>query len=309
MIERSIEPDSLRAWAKFLRQIRIFFDERNFTEVTTDHIVAAGAFEAVIDPLSVSLGAGSAELHTSPEMEMKVLLAKSELPIYQICRCFRDDPPTGVHLREFTMLEFYRPGATYVETREDMRALFRELSGQDLEMRQATVEELVRQYSGLELRQLSRRDSFARALFQLGIESTPDDDWQDLFFRLMIDRIEPNIDPAVPLLLYDYPLPIAALSRRSPSQEVAEKFEIYWKGMELCNGCTELGDAEELAVRFQNERTTRKNRGLSPHPYPSRLFESVAELPKPSSGVAVGLDRLFACLYPSFIVAEDSLRE
>ena len=111
----------VKKWAWLLKQVRAFLDERGLTEVSTSNLVQVGAFEASLDVLKVG---NFGELHTSPEIEMKRLLAETPVSIYQICKCYRDDPTnTGIHLKEFTMLEYYRVGA---DCRDLLRA-FRDL--------------------------------------------------------------------------------------------------------------------------------------------------------------------------------------
>ncbi|MEZ4750194.1 MAG: amino acid--tRNA ligase-related protein [Bdellovibrionota bacterium] len=117
------------AWSNYLRTLREFFESRGFYEVVTDHVVPAGAFEACLDTLKVEWAQGRGELHTSPEIEMKRLLAEGSGSIFQICQCFRDDPDTGVHRREFSMLEFYEVGANWEKVMELTKALITELSG------------------------------------------------------------------------------------------------------------------------------------------------------------------------------------
>src|SRR5688572_7265501 len=140
----------IKEWAAFLRKTRAFFDSRGLLEVMTDHVVPAGAFESTIDTLKVSWRGGSAELHTSPEIEMKTLIAANRLSIYQICRSFRDDPATPIHLREFTMLEYYRMNADYRALITDIKDLMNELSGKSLSFEEMTVRDAVKRYAGVD---------------------------------------------------------------------------------------------------------------------------------------------------------------
>src|SRR5436305_40370 len=95
----SDEITKIKHWAELLKATRRFFDTRGFYEVITPALVPAGAFEASLDPISAQFSLGKAQLHTSPEFEMKWLLSQTRLPIYQVCKVFRDDPPTGIHKR------------------------------------------------------------------------------------------------------------------------------------------------------------------------------------------------------------------
>ena len=148
----------LKKWATYLKQIRSFFDSRGFTEVSTDYLVPSGAFEGTIDVLHVTFAGGASELHTSPEIEMKRLLAKTQMSLYQICKCFRDDPPTGVHLREFTMLEFYRVAADYRFVLQDMKELIQQVAGTHLMFEEIRMGELFLKHLGIDFECASRRN-------------------------------------------------------------------------------------------------------------------------------------------------------
>jgi len=286
-----------KEWAYFIRQIREFFDSRGFLEVFTPSLVEAGAFENALDPLRVSSATESAELHTSPEFEMKALLSNHPEPIFQICKCFRDDPDTSIHFKEFTMLEFYRPHCTYEDTRRDMRQLLGALSSKALTFEEKTIKQLFQEITGIQLEQVKSTPDFLVKAKGIGISSlTSSDTWEDIFFRVMIEKIEPALPEDKPVIVYDYPASVSTLSQ--PKGDFwGERFEIFWKGMELCNGATELLSEELLKKRYEFESAERQKLGKAPHPFPTRLSTALKTLP-PCSGVAVGLDRLFWALKP-----------
>ncbi len=255
-------------WPVFIDQIRSFMQTEGLKEVTTPQLVEAGAFEAAIDCFKVGL----LELHTSPEIEMKWLLARDRESIFQICKVFRDDPTeTGVHLKEFTMLEYYRVGATYEKLMDDIQRLVCLLIGKTLKFQVISL----REYSSLP---------------------------SEKFFRLLVEKIEPSFDPEVPTFVTDYPLQVSALAKTDGT--VTQKFELYWKGLELCNGCTELGNIEELKKRYEIESRQRRDEGKTPHPPPNRLIRALEKGLPPSAGVAVGLDRLFWALYGRLVTVD-----
>jgi elongation factor P--(R)-beta-lysine ligase len=290
-------PSKIAAWAAFLKQLRAFFDGRGFVEVQTDHLVPAGAFEGTIDPLQVRWSAGAAELHTSPEIEMKRLLAHHRVSIYQICRCFRDDPETPVHRREFTMLECYRVGADYRAIIADLRELFETLSGKALPWEEHTVSALVLRHTGIDIAEAATAEPLRAAIERRGtLHLAADDSWADMFFRLLIEKVEPALPADRPVIVTDYPVALSPLSKAAAAGHTAERFEIYWRGMELCNGCTELADATELRRRYRAESATRQLAGKLPHSPPDRLLEALENGFPPSAGVAIGLERLFLCL-------------
>lgn len=283
---------NFRNWSNFLKQIRFFFEENKFLEVTTPYLVKAAAFEGVIDTLEVTGSDFKSSLHTSPEIEMKLILSEVKTNIYQISKCFRDDPPSPIHKKEFTMLEFYRVDSTYNDTIQDMKSLLTLLNGRSLPFKEYTVREIWRKVVGVDWYELETIDDMRKATKSL-VNSTREDEWDDIFFKVMIDHIEPSMDPIIPVILKDYPKEICALSEIKDG--VANKFEIYWKNIELCNGCSELRSIEEFYQRYEVESKKRISRGLSPHPKSETLIKSLADFPV-CSGVAVGLDRLFLCL-------------
>jgi len=284
-----------QAWAQFIRKVRDFFDSQDFLEVFTSSLVPVGAFENAIDPLQVHFQGGTSQLHTSPEIEMKVILSQEQRPIYQICKCFRDDPDTQIHFKEFTMLEFYRPHCNYSVTRNDMKALIQSLSKENILFQELSIQEAFQKFASIELSAMSCVEVFLETAKAKGLTSlSPRDTWEDIFFRVMIEKIEPALEPNVPTLLFDYPASVSTLSK--PKNAFwGERFEIYWQGMEICNGASELTSAEVLRERYEFETNERLKAGKSPHPFPQRLSEALATLP-PCSGVAVGLDRLFWAL-------------
>lgn len=283
------------AWAHFIRKTRSFFEERGFIEVFTPSLVPAGAFENALDSIKVRSSAGAAELHTSPEMEMKALLAELKKPIFQICKCFRDDPDTSIHFTEFTMLEFYRPFHTYEATRKDMRDLLETLALKSFSFLEISIEDIFKKHTGIPLSELRTAPLLLKAARELGIQDLSEkDSWEDVFFRIMLERIEPQLDPKIPTLVFDYPASVSTLSQPKDSFW-GERFELFWHGMELCNGATELLSKDLLKTRYDFESKERVRVGKTPHPFPERLYQALDHLP-PCSGVAVGLDRLFWAL-------------
>lgn len=240
----------------------------------TPSLVEAGAFEHALDCLQVNFSSGKGQLHSSPEMEMKALLAEAPQDIFQIAKCFRDDPATGIHFLEFHLLEFYQMGVTYREARNLIRDLFSSLSPKPLSFLELSVDEAMQRYAGTSLKEIKSESHF---------------------FELMTDKVEPALAFDQPVILYDYPASVSTLAQTSENG-FGERFECYWQGMELCNGATELIDPAQLKSRYELESSLRKAEGKEPHPFPQRLYDALHQL-KPCSGVAVGLDRLFWCLF------------
>lgn len=296
---RAVVETRTHAFAGFVRKVRHFFEQKNYLEVFTPAIVNVGAFESTIDPITVVWRGGRAELQTSPEIEMKKVLAENRVPLFQICKSFRDDPPTPHHRREFMMLEYYAPDSTAAAMARLTQDLIRFLAP-TCHFQEASVRELTLKHTGIDLAKCGSRDTLKEAL--LSIHCTgfgADDAWEDLFFRLWLERVETQLEHETATLVKEYPQAISPLSAPASESGFAERFEIYWKGMEICNGCTELVDTQQLTRRYEEESRARKRAGKPAHPFPEKLIEASPKLGL-CAGVAVGLDRLFSCVtgYP-----------
>jgi lysyl-tRNA synthetase class 2 len=288
--------DKVIRWAQMLRQIRRYFDSADFVEVSTPQMVRAGAFESCLDSLKVSFSDGDAELNTSPEIEMKWVMAQTGLSIYQICKSYRDDPITEIHFKEFTMLEFYRVEANFVDVKKDLVALLKALDARLPPVLEVSMRDLVLKITGIDL-EIARDGKSLRGEIERRntIQISAGDTWDDMFLKLLIEKVEPGMDFETPTLVTHFPGSFAALAKIDPGSGYAERFELYWRGIELANGCTELRNASELRKRFEHECEARMAQGKVPHPYPEKLFAAVEKLPD-CAGVAVGLDRLFMAL-------------
>jgi len=254
--------------AEVLRQIRAFFDARGFLEVETPVRVSAPAPEPHIDcPES-----GDWFLRASPELQMKKLLASGLTRIWQMGPCFRAGERGSRHSPEFTMLEWYRADADYLDILADMEALVGEVLSAHgrccaAPFRRLPVREAYRDFA--------HWDPFAA--------------WdQDRFDIDMATKIEPNL-PREPVFLIDYPPSAASLSK--VRGDVAERWELYVDGMELANAFTELTDADEQRRRFEAARAERARLGEADYPLDEEFLRLLQFMP-PAGGVALGVDRL-----------------
>ena len=281
--------DNLKRRARIVSAIRRFFDEQGFTEVTTAVRIAAPAPEPHID----CPPCGKEFLRASPELQMKKLLAMGMDRIYQIGPCFREGELGSRHNPEFTMIEWYRRNATYLDIAEDMKALMTRLfavRSEELEVGSeggfvpefltVTVREAYLKFAGWD----------------------PWADWdQDRFDFDMATKIEPNL-PKSPVFLVDYPPQASSLALVSSSASasslhlpVAQRWEFYWRGMELANCFTELCDEAEQRGRFAAAKAERKELGESDYPIDEELLSLLPEIGS-AAGVALGVDRLVALL-------------
>lgn len=285
-----IGPEALRReWAQLLRDTRFFFENRDVLEVTTDVAVPAGAFEAAIDAFAVP---GLGELQTSPEMAMKGVLAEMPRAIFQIAPCFRNDPLSPIHRRQFTMLEFYLVDVPYGRLVETTQAYFEHVLGGPLPWRRRSVSTEFAEL-GLDLAALGSTAALADAIRSRRIVEIADNDsWNDLFFRVLLEKIETQMDPREFTILEDYPMRVSPLSAPSENSALARRFEIYADGMELCNGCEERRDPSALKARWEQENAERAERKAPPHPYPAVLIDAAQKGLPPCAGTAIGLERL-----------------
>ena len=295
--------DTLRLRARLLERVRAFFAARGVLEVETPLLSVAAGTDPALESLRTAyhgpgLPAGQPlYLHTSPEFPMKRLLAAGSGPIYQVARVFRDGEAGARHNPEFTLLEWYRPGWGIDRLMDEVEALVRGLheGGTALPAtRRQPYRDLFREYLDLDpltanVAELRGRGEGAGLPVPAGLPADDPDPWRDW---LLTHLIEPRLGPGL-VFVHDYPASQAALARlRSDDPAVAERFELYWDGLELANGFHELGDAAEQRARFAADNHKRRALGLPAMPLDERLLAALdAGLPD-CSGVALGLDRL-----------------
>jgi lysyl-tRNA synthetase class 2 len=287
----------LQERARILEQIRAFFMRREVLEVETPYLSSAALTHPHIESFACSAGDGvSRYLHTSPEFPMKRLLAAGSGPIYQICRVFRQGESGCRHNPEFTLLEWYRPGFTLQELMAEVADLVRPLLGERCPQpsRFLTYRMAFLEYLDIDPLEATTEELAARAAAE-GIDASHlemgrRDGWLEL---LLTARIEPQLGQRELTFLYDYPASQAALARINPDDDrVAERFELYFAGVELANGFRELCDGEEQRGRFEAENRQRQGVGLAPMPLDERLLAALEAGMPDSSGVALGVDRL-----------------
>lgn len=295
LLERGVGR-SLAARAALLRAIRGMFDERHFIEVDTPSLVPSPGLDVHLDAFEVP---GEGYLVTSPEYQMKRLLAGGLPRCFQLARCFRRGEEGGRHNREFLMLEWYRAFADMDEVIRDTEDLVRlaaqEISGgAEIEVDGVVVD------VGGPFERITVAAAFER---WAGIEASralrmAEDD-EDRFFRLLVERVEPKIAKSPrPVFLVGYPASQASLARLSPSDpRVCDRFELYVGGVELCNGFGELTDPVEQRRRFERDQAERARRGLPVYPIDERFVSALSEGMPRAAGNALGVDRLLAlCL-------------
>jgi len=269
--------------AQIIQAVRTFFIDNDYLEIETPCRIPAPAPEAHIEA-EVS---GDWFLHTSPELCMKRLFAAGYPRIFQICRCFRQKERGSKHLPEMTILEWYTAGHNYFNMMEQCEELIRFVA------RRAGFEDfLVYQGNRIDLNAPWSRMSVTDAFERFSSVSMETAVLQDRFDQLTAFDIEPNLGHNKPLFLYDYPAAAASLARLKPeNRSIAERFELYISGLELCNAFSELTDPFEQKTRFENEQKNRSKFGLQAYPLPEKFLDSLQFMPE-ASGIALGIDRL-----------------
>lgn len=273
--------------AKVIQAVRQFFIAQDYLEVETPCRTPVLVPEAHIDsPVSEDWF-----LHPSPEICMKRLLAAGYPRIFQITRCFRKNERGSRHVPELTMLEWYCARKTYRDLMDQCEDLIRftaqAIGRKDIIPYQGTPVNLSKPWTRL---------SVARAFETYAPISMAESLENNTFDEIMGCEIEPCLGLDTPLFLYDYPASKAALARLKPGDAtLAERFELYIGGVELCNAFTELTDPVEQEKRFEEEQALRESLGKPVYPMPDKFLAALASMP-PAAGIALGLDRLVMVL-------------
>jgi lysyl-tRNA synthetase class 2 len=297
--------------------IRRHFEAGGFTEVECGALQVSPGNETHLHAFATDqIGRGGAPiklyLHTSPEFASKKLLAAGEHRIFDFARVFRNREHAALNVPEFTMLEWYRANEPYDAIIADsikLLSLAAEATGaKTLTYRgrsidahakpeRITVAEAFNRFAGIDLLEtleadLADRDALAQQATRAGIEIAGDDTWSDIFSRVLVERIEPQLGIDGPTILDEYPRVEAALARACPHDpRVAERFELYVLGVELANGFGELTDPIEQRKRFEHEMADKERIYGERYPIDEDFLQALAHMP-PASGVALGFDRL-----------------
>jgi lysyl-tRNA synthetase class 2 len=310
--------DWLLTRARILTSVRRWFCARRFIEVQPAALQASPGNETHLHGFKTALvlpdgSPHDAYLHTSPEFAMKKLLTAGERQIFSLTGVFRNREQTALHAPEFAMLEWYRVDAPLERVIEDCAAVIalaahiagakvfayrgREASPFDPPER-ITVRDAFRRYAGIDLYDSlstsghADTEAFAKHAADRGIRVAPDDDWSDIFSRVLTERVEPNLGMGRPTVLYAYPVGEAALAQISADdRRVAERFEFYCCGVELANAFHELRDPIEQRQRFASSMEKQQRIFGASNPIDEDLLAALADMPD-ASGAALGFDRL-----------------
>ena len=309
-----------------LAAIRRWFAGQGFVEVETPALQVSPGMEVHLKAFATELEEPFGErrrrlyLHTSPEFAMKKLLAAGEPRLFQFARVYRNGERAATHHPEFTMLEWYRAGADWTALAADgegilsaaLAAVPAALSAGKLRWRGAATD------AAAPFERLSVADAFARdagidlfatmpdplrpdaavlaaAARRIGIATQPHDTWEDVFFKVFLERIEPKLGLGRPTILHAYPASMAALARIDRADpRVAERCELFVAGLELANGFGELTDPAEQRRRFEADMARKQALYGERYPIDEDFLAAVGAMPE-AAGMALGFDRLMMC--------------
>jgi lysyl-tRNA synthetase class 2 len=308
----------LIARARIAASVRAWFAERRFVEVETAALTVSPGNETHLHAFATDVTTPHGEtarlyLRTSPEFAAKKLLAAGEARLFEFARVWRNRERGPLHHPEFTLLEWYRANQPYEALMDDCAALVAlaaETAGaRAFEFRggacdpfaapeRITVAEAFERFAGIKfLASVSDdgetdRETLATAAKAASIRVADDDSWSDVFSRVIVEKIEPNLGIGRPAILYEYPLAEAALSRPKPGDpRLAERFELYACGVELANAFGELTDSAEQRRRLEAQMDEKERLYGERYPLDEDFLAAVAAMP-PASGAALGFDRL-----------------
>jgi lysyl-tRNA synthetase class 2 len=302
-----MDMEMLRDRARIIRQVRAFFDAKNYLELDTPllspDLIPESCLEVFETKRITPNGSGIPYwLIPSPEIWMKKIIAKHRVNVYQVCKCFRNGESVGfLHSPEFTMLEYYTMNAGYMDSLALTEELFRHLAGSAgsplcLPFERITMAEAFSRYAGFDL--FAAASLEAEAL-RLGLDPAHcvGQSKAALYDFIFIHAVEPNLKQNRPIALLDYPAFVPTLARQSADNKTVERWELYFNGIELANCYSEETDARRVLDFFESEAKEKEEKALVRHKADHDFWKIFDKPGFPAcSGVAIGLDRLIMAL-------------
>ncbi|NCB49774.1 MAG: EF-P lysine aminoacylase GenX [Alphaproteobacteria bacterium] len=326
----SLKKEGLLKKALFLKTIRNYFEKEGFVEVDTPALQVCPGMEVHLKAFETKLVEtfGQEEktmfLHTSPELSMKKLLSAGMERIYTFAHVFRNEERSQKHHPEFTMIEWYRAKEDYISMMKDTENIILSMSkaggvscfkrrdeqGQIKEcsltegFEYLTVKEAFLKYAGFDVFKTIEEGNplepspkkIMKEAEKLGIFYSQTDRYEDVFFRIMLEKVEPKIGRERPTFIYEYPTCLGALARKKPTDErVVERFELFALGVELCNAFSELTDEKEQRERFYHDQRLKKELYGDFYPIDEDFMAALKQMPE-AAGNALGVERVIMLL-------------
>jgi lysyl-tRNA synthetase class 2 len=299
--------------SRIMKSIREFFELNDFIEVEVPILTPYPTLDSNIVSMETIIKDDSGNshtlfLHTSPEHCMKKLISAGAEKIFFLGKVFRNQELTNLHNPEFTLLEWYRINSNYKDIQKDTQNLVCYIAknifstdqinyqGSKILLNSSweymTIRNLFKEKVGIDLDHCQDTESLKNSLAKLNINFLPEDDWETLFFRLFIERIESDIGFSQPTFVMDYPYRMALMAqKKAGTTNWVERTELYIAGIELANGYSELIDPDELLKRFIKEQAKKKEEGYDYHIDEDLILALKSGMPS-SAGIAFGVDRL-----------------
>ncbi len=301
--------------AKIKDLIREFFKKEGFLEAETPILVKHAGMEPYLSPISLKFKDDKGNLYkgfliTSPEYSLKKMLASGYEKIFEITKAFRQEESFGgLHNPEFTILEWYRTQANYLDIMEDTERLINFLTKKlykkecffyqgikidvSLPFKRMSLKEAFLKYSGIDLNKTKSLKYFAEKVKEKGYKLKKDYDQNDLFYLIFLNEIEPSLKKEKPIFLYDYPIYQGALAKRKKTDPFyVERFELFIGGIEIANAFSELLDYKEQYQRLKEEQNLRKKLKKEYIEIDKDFINALKSNIPETGGIALGVDRL-----------------
>lgn len=317
----------LKQRSRIIQLIRQFFINQDFLEVATPLLVKSPGTEPYLEVFATNLKFDTGQstpafLTTSPELSMKKLLAQGAGNMFQICKSFRNgEGISDYHNHEFTILEWYRVKADYTHIMQDFeqmmmfvfeglgRKLQIEYQGKQYDLsapwERISIPEAFERYVGVSADELHDVNALNLKARDFGLNAQKPLSYDDAFYWLFLNKIEPRLGQSKPTIIYDYPLSQAALSKtKVTDSRLAERFEVYLAGLELGNAFSELTDPVEQKQRMMAELQLREKLGKTKYELDEDFIRALEKGLPETGGIAVGVDRLVMLLTNSATIQE-----
>lgn len=303
-VSQTFPQERLKSFSRFLNGIRNFFDTQDFVEVKTPQLVPCPGTEPSLDVFSTELKIGSRKeklfLPTSPELHLKKALAQGAEKIYELAWCYRNGELTERHQPEFLMLEWYRAFDNLETIKQDVTALVQNMAAQfacepPKKVYSKSIAQLFKEYCGFDLKPDTTAAELKSLAEKLQVDVHSAETIDDYFFLIFMEKIEFKLPEEDLIFVEKYPPYQAALARLT-SDGWGDRFEVYWKGMELANAFHELNDPAVQRLRSNEDLEKKSLMGKENVTLDEDFFAALEGGMPPSGGIALGVERLYMAL-------------